>query len=122
MLNAGAEWAITPEAVWVFRSTLGLLISLPSGKSLGQKAVEQLGPVLVCSKAVPVTETEAEFAVQLIKHVFEQFVVLEFYITNTLSGVALADAKVTVNPAPDKFAVVGTVPVDNIAYNTSKSA
>ena len=41
------------------------------------------------------TESEAEFAVQCIKHVFERHIVLEFYITNTLEGVTLTEVKVS---------------------------
>lgn len=48
--------------------------------------IAALGPVFRSSKAVELTEAESEFGVACIKHIYENHVVLQFNITNTLEG------------------------------------
>jgi coatomer protein complex subunit gamma len=73
----------------------------------------------------PLTETEAEYTVQVIKHMFQQMVVLEFYVTNTLSGVQLKDVQISVDVGsssnPGAFSVMGELPIEDLDYDESKS-
>eukprot|EP00392_Amoebophrya_sp_AT5.2_P008271 g8290.t1 len=81
-----------------------------------------LGEFLSCTRATPVTELEAEYSVQLIRHIFPKHIVLEFYITNTLEGVELGEAEVKVSPPPEKFRVVGMVKCDKVVkFNANES-
>lgn len=61
-------------------------------------AIEQFkdyGKLINSSAAVSLTETEAEFVVTGIKHIFKDNIVLQFNITNTLPSVALDNVSVT---------------------------
>ncbi|CAD7970950.1 unnamed protein product [Amoebophrya sp. A120] len=92
----------------------------------GGNAAGAIGNLLSCTKPTPVTELEAEYSVQLIKHIFQRHIVLEFYITNTLEGVGLADAEVQATILPkdaDKFSLVGSVKASEvIQFNENKSS
>ncbi|CAD7971038.1 unnamed protein product [Amoebophrya sp. A25] len=89
--------------------------------ALGPGAPAALGDHLLCTKGTPVTELEAEFSVQLIRHIFAKHVVLEFYVTNTLDGVELAECYVQVSPPAEKFAVLGVAKAASVKYNESQS-
>lgn len=80
-----------------------------SASVVQQKYVEQLqlipelaayGIVLKSSAPVELTESETEYVVSVIKHVFKEAVVLQFDIKNTLDATVLTD--VTVMSAPSE--------------------
>ena len=56
------------------------------------------GAVINTSKEIQLTETEAEFVVTGVKHLFKNNVVLQFHITNTLTDVALDNVSVVCSP------------------------
>ncbi|SCU86886.1 LADA_0E00826g1_1 [Lachancea dasiensis] len=60
---------------------------------------KEFGPIINTSRDVPLTETEAEFVVTGVKHLFKEHVVLQFHITNTLTDVALDSVSVGCVPA-----------------------
>ncbi len=53
--------------------------------------LRDFGPLLKSSTAVELTESETEYVVSAVKHLFKQHVVLQFDIKNTLSDYVLAD-------------------------------
>ena len=55
-----------------------------------------LGPLFKSSSPIELTETEAEYYVQCIKHVFESHIVLQFDCTNTLIDQLLEQVSVNV--------------------------
>lgn len=64
-------------------------------------AIEQFkeyGNLINSSKIVSLTETEAEFIVGGVKHIFKDNIVLQFNITNTLPNVALDNVSVSCTP------------------------
>lgn len=65
------------------------LASIPKISSL------QLGPILKSSLPVELTESETEYVVQCIKHVFKDHVVLQFDCTNTLNDQILENVTVS---------------------------
>ncbi|KAF2000772.1 coatomer subunit gamma [Amniculicola lignicola CBS 123094] len=59
------------------------------------------GPVLKSSSVVELTETETEYVVTAIKHIFKDHVVLQYEIKNTLPETVLLDVQMAVSPEDD---------------------
>jgi len=59
------------------------------------------GGVLKSSSVVELTESETEYVVSAVKHLFEDHVVLEFQIKNTLPETVLTDVSVVSTPADE---------------------
>ena len=57
--------------------------------------------MLKSSVVVALTESETEYVVSAIKHVFKEHVVIQYDIKNTLSDTVLDDVSVVVTPAED---------------------
>jgi len=57
------------------------------------------GGVLKSSPVVELTESETEYVVKAIKHVFKEHVVLQFDITNTLPDTVLTDVSILSTPS-----------------------
>jgi coatomer protein complex subunit gamma len=82
-----------------------------------------LGALQHVCKPQPLTEVEAEYTVQALKHVFKDYTVLEFYVTNTVESVILANVHVKLgNVDPSLWKEVGSVPVSTIGFNEGRSA
>lgn len=60
------------------------------------------GSVLKSSAAVELTESETEYVVSAVKHVFKDHVVLHFDIKNTIDAVVLENVSVIAAPAEDE--------------------
>ena len=59
------------------------------------------GGVLKSSSVIELTESETEYVVSAVKHLFEDHVVLEFQIKNTLPETVLTDVSVVSTPADE---------------------
>jgi coatomer protein complex subunit gamma len=82
-----------------------------------------LGKLQHVCKPQMLTEAEAEYTVQLIKHVFGHHTVFEFYVTNTVEAVELANVQIKLgNVDPSVWTEVGSVPISSIAFGQGKSA
>jgi len=57
------------------------------------------GGVLKSSPVVELTESETEYVVRSVKHIFKEHVVLQYDITNTLPETVLTDVSVLVTPS-----------------------
>lgn len=57
-----------------------------------------LGSLLVSTKGSMLTEKESEYTVEVIKHIFTQFLVLEFRVKNTVEGQVLDNVHVRITP------------------------
>ncbi|SCU98160.1 LAMI_0F13322g1_1 [Lachancea mirantina] len=78
----------------------------------------EFGAIVNSSKDVPLTETEAEFVVSGVKHIYNSHVVLQFNITNTLSDVALDNVSVASTPEVGETSPLNellTIPIDRLA-------
>lgn len=80
-------------------------------KSVPQLA--SLGPLFKSSTAVRLTEEDTEYNILVVKHVFDDAVVLQFSCTNTITEQILENVSVVVDlaDAPD-FEVESVVPLD----------
>ncbi|KAF0308268.1 Coatomer subunit gamma-2 [Amphibalanus amphitrite] len=81
---------------------------------------QQLGPLFKSSQPVELTESETEYVVQCIKHVFAHHVVLQFDCKNTLNDQLLEDVTVQLEAA-DGFEVVATLPCARLEYNVTNT-
>ena len=75
-----------------------------------------LGPLFRSSQPVELTESETEYTVSVIKHVFPTHVVLQFDCTNTLNDQLLEDVSIQLE-LPEGFELVATVPCERLEYN-----
>ncbi|KAI8619993.1 adaptin N terminal region-domain-containing protein [Chytriomyces sp. MP71] len=82
-----------------------------------------LGPIFKSSKKVDLTESETEYVVSCVKHVFAGHLVFQFNCRNTINDVLLENATVsmTVEANDDglvgKLQLEGTVPAGKLAYD-----
>lgn len=75
-----------------------------------------LGRVFRSSLAVPLTESETEYVVSCVKHVFEENIVLQFMVQNTIDDQRLENVTVTLESDGDLFEVIGEMPAPSIKY------
>ncbi|KAL9960850.1 hypothetical protein ACROYT_G034355 [Oculina patagonica] len=79
----------------------------------------KLGPLFRSSpKPVELTESETEYVVNCVKHVFNDHIVFQFDCTNTLNDQILENVKVEMEPSDSDFEVVAYVPRPSLPYNT----
>lgn len=62
-----------------------------------------LGPLFRSSKESALSQAESEFVVKCIKHVFQQHVVFQFIVTNTVDDSVLDDVRVVMTPEDDEL-------------------
>lgn len=74
--------------------------SAPSAalKLLRVPELKAYGPVLKSSAFVELTESETEYVVSAVKHIFKEHIVLQFDIKNTLSDTVLEEVSVVATP------------------------
>ncbi|AAS52492.1 AEL193Wp [Eremothecium gossypii ATCC 10895] len=73
------------------------------------------GAIIHSSKPIPLTEPEAEFTVAGVKHLFQDHLVLQFNITNTLTDVALDKVTVICTPEEDaEMTELCAIPLDRL--------
>ncbi|RWS30904.1 Coatomer subunit gamma-2-like protein [Leptotrombidium deliense] len=79
-------------------------------------AALKLGPILKSSLPIELTESETEYVVQCVKHVFKRHIVLQFDCTNTLNDQILENVRVSLQ-VPEGFDEVCCVPCPRLNYN-----
>lgn len=80
-------------------------------------AIKEFGPLVNSSKAVSLTEQEAEFVVHCVKHLFNENFVFQFGISNTLQDTALDNVTVTCtpeNPDASNLEELFTISIDRL--------
>lgn len=82
------------------------------------------GGVLKSSALTPLTESETEYVVSAVKHVFKDAVVLQYDIKNTLPEVVLTDVSMVVTPADDDAGLEEDfiIPVPKLSPDTPGTA
>ena len=78
------------------------------------------GPVLKSSSVVELTESETEYVVSAVKHVFKSHIVLQYDIKNTLPDTVLEDVSVVATPTEEEEAVIEeefTIPAPKLITN-----
>ena len=75
-----------------------------------------LGRAFRSSIAVPLTESETEYVVTCIKHIFEGHVVLQFSVMNTIDDQRLENVTVMLESDGELFEITGEIPAEVIKY------
>ncbi|WVF68704.1 hypothetical protein IAT40_003476 [Kwoniella sp. CBS 6097] len=81
--------------------------------------LESYGPVLKSStKPVELTESETEYVVSAVKHIFKEHIVFQFNVSNTIPDTVLEQVAVIMNPSPDSGLTEDfIVPIDSLTSN-----
>merc|ERR1712088_507254 len=77
--------------------------------------IAKLGPLFKSSQPVEFTESETEYVVQCIKHVFAEHLMLQFDCTNTLNDQLLEQVMVQVD-LPEGFEVENVIPCPKLEF------
>jgi coatomer protein complex subunit gamma len=86
--------------------------SIASASAVAQKYAQELlripemkayGSVLKSSSVVELTESETEYVVSVVKHIFKEHIVLQYEIKNTLPDTVLEDVSVVATPSEDEL-------------------
>lgn len=80
-----------------------------------------LGRAFRSSAPVPLTESETEYVVTCIKHVFESHVVLQFNVQNTIDDQRLENVTVMLESDGGNLEIAGEIPATNIKYGDTAS-
>lgn len=81
----------------------------------------QLGELLLSGAPCPLTESEAEYTVAVIKHMFPQHAMLEFVVANTVPGVSLETIRIALG-ACAKWKNLGQSLIPELGACEAKSA
>jgi coatomer protein complex subunit gamma len=76
-----------------------------------------LGGLFRSTKQVNLTESESEYVVTCIKHIFAEHVVFQFNITNTLDDMQLEDAYVAMTSTDPSYKVLNVIPAKVLKCN-----
>ncbi|KAI3446100.1 hypothetical protein Pfo_002765 [Paulownia fortunei] len=88
-----------------------LLSSIPEFASFGK--------LFKSSAPVELTEAETEYAVNVVKHIFDRHVVFQYNCTNTIPEQLLENVTVIVDASEaEEFSEVGTKPLRTLPYDT----
>jgi coatomer protein complex subunit gamma len=82
--------------------------------------IEAFGPVLKSSPTVALTESETEYVVSAVKHVFKDYFVVQYDIKNTLPNTVLDEVTVVATPAEEDEASLEEefiIPAPRLATN-----
>jgi coatomer protein complex subunit gamma len=86
------------------------LLQIPEMKSYGS--------VLKSSPVVELTESETEYVVNVIKHIFKEHIVLQYEVKNTLPDTVLEDVSVVATPSDEEELEEDfIIPVSKLATN-----
>lgn len=84
---------------------------------------DDTGPLQHTCRPKYLTETEAEYTVQVIKHMFKNHIVLELYVSNTVQGIALENIEVKLTGlAESGWVHVGDSTIGKLNYGDNGSA
>ena len=80
-----------------------------------------LGRVFRSSATVPLTESETEYVVTCVKHIFESHIVLQFIVQNTIEDQRLENVTVMLESDAELFEVTGEIPAEVVKYGETGS-
>jgi hypothetical protein len=90
------------------------------------KILEELGgdfgPLQHSCKPKNLTETEAEYTVQVTKHMYRQHVVLEMSVSNTVQGITLENVEIKLTGISPKWSHIGDTQITQLVYGQQASA
>jgi len=83
---------------------------------------QDLGPLQHTCKPKALTESEAEYTVSAIKHMFKQHMVLEMYVSNTVQGVVLENIETRLKGLEPNWQMVGASAIGKLDFDQQASA
>lgn len=85
--------------------------------------IQSLGPLYRSSAPIQLTESETDYTVQLIKHVYARHLVFQFDCVNTLADQLLENVRIELLlPDSGGFVLKGVIPCPRLAYNEATPA
>lgn len=79
--------------------------------------IGEYGTLLHSSAVIELTEKETEFVVSAIKHIFQEHIVIEYNIENTLDDIILENVNVVSSIDSDEYAEEFTLPIEKLEPN-----
>jgi len=97
--------------------------SNPTGEVYAIPELAALGKIAVSSAPNPLTERETEYVVHCVKHVYQDHLVLQFKVQNTVENQRLDNVSVAVMPLDDEslYEVIGEISAPSIPYGSIQS-
>ncbi len=80
-----------------------------------------LGRVFRSTSSTALTETETEYVVHCLKHIYNDHVVLQFNVQNTIDDQRLENVSVAIEADTEVFECTGELPCEAIAYGETAS-
>ncbi|CRH00322.1 coatomer subunit gamma, putative [Plasmodium relictum] len=80
-----------------------------------------IGNLKIINKSIPLTESEAEYTVFAKKYIYNNHIILEFTIHNTLSEQILSNVTLQINSYENKWSILDQTTIDNLHYNAPKN-
>eukprot|EP00811_Abedinium_folium_P000011 NODE_1000_length_2657_cov_12.162846.p1 GENE.NODE_1000_length_2657_cov_12.162846~~NODE_1000_length_2657_cov_12.162846.p1 ORF type:complete len:660 (+),score=200.88 NODE_1000_length_2657_cov_12.162846:499-2478(+) len=84
--------------------------------------LEELGPLQHTCKPKMLTESEAEYTVQVTKHMFKEHVLLEVAVNNTVDKITLEDIEVRLTGIEPHFREVGATKIDKLEFGQGEES
>lgn len=81
----------------------------------------KIGNLKVVNKLIPLTEREAEYTVSVKKLIYENFIILEFNVHNTLCEQILSNVSLHLNSFESNWLIVEQTTIANLFYNVPKN-
>ncbi|CAK0894724.1 unnamed protein product, partial [Prorocentrum cordatum] len=78
--------------------------------------LSSVGPLQHSCRPRSLTENEAEYTVQVVKHMFKQHAVLEFRVENTVQGITLEDVAVVLTGVEPGWTELGATKINRLEY------
>mmetsp|Transcript_68371 Transcript_68371/g.164078 ORF Transcript_68371/g.164078 Transcript_68371/m.164078 type:complete len:927 (-) Transcript_68371:75-2855(-) len=82
----------------------------------------EMGPLQHSARPKYLTETEAEYTVQVTKHMFRNHIALEMYVSNTVQGIILENVEVKLSRLDAQLEEVGATAISKLDFNQGGSA
>ncbi|SOV23523.1 coatomer subunit gamma, putative [Plasmodium sp. DRC-Itaito] len=80
--------------------------------------IYNLSNIHIINKSIPLTESEAEYTVVVKKYIYDEHLVLEFTIQNTLSEQILSNLNIQIHSSENKWTILEKTTIDHLYYNT----
>ncbi|PAN50733.1 hypothetical protein PAHAL_9G542100 [Panicum hallii] len=104
--------AATPAPVSAVDAYQKMLSSIPEFAGFGR--------LFKSSEPVELTEAETEYAVNVVKHIYDSYVVLQYNCTNTIEEQLLEDVTVCVDASDaEEFSEICSKPLASLPYNST---
>jgi coatomer protein complex subunit gamma len=83
--------------------------------------IAALGPLFKSCAPAEVTESECEYVVTVVKHIFQEHLVFQFNVTNNMENQLLENVTVEMQPEGDAYEEEFSIPEASIAYGAQGS-